>query len=57
LKNIFEPFYRRTGPKTEGYGLGLAISKRIEEKHGGQIEAANSEEGFTVRISLPTAST
>jgi signal transduction histidine kinase len=57
LKNIFEPFYRRTGPKTEGYGLGLAISKRIVEKHGGQIEAANSELGFTVRISLPTTPT
>jgi len=56
LKSIFEPFYRRTGPKTEGYGLGLAISKRIVEKHGGQIEAVNSEEGFTVRISLPTTS-
>ena len=25
LKNIFEPFYRRSGPKAEGYGLGLAI--------------------------------
>ncbi len=56
LKNIFEPFYRRTGPKTEGYGLGLAISKRIVEKHGGRIEAVNSEEGFTVRIHLPFAS-
>jgi two-component system sensor histidine kinase CpxA len=56
LNNIFEPFYRRTGPKTEGYGLGLAISKRIVDKHGGQIEAANSDKGFTVRISLPTAS-
>jgi signal transduction histidine kinase len=56
LKNIFEPFYRRTGPKTEGYGLGLAISKRIVEKHGGRIEAVNADEGFTVRISLPMAS-
>jgi len=56
LKNIFEPFYRRSGRKTEGYGLGLAISKRIVEKHDGHIEAATSDEGFTVRISLPMAS-
>jgi two-component system sensor histidine kinase CpxA len=56
LKNIFEPFYRRTGPKTEGYGMGLAISKRIVEKHGGHIEAVNSGDGFTVRIILPMAS-
>jgi signal transduction histidine kinase len=56
LKSLFEPFYRRSGPKAEGYGLGLAISKRIIEKHRGRIEAENSDEGFTVRISLPFGS-
>jgi PAS domain S-box-containing protein len=48
---LFEPF-RSTKP--EGLGMGLAISRRIVEAHGGQIwVAATSERGTTFRFTLP----
>jgi len=54
LKRIFEPFYRTERSPATGSGLGLAITKKIIEKHGGTIEAANSPEGLTIQIHLPT---
>ncbi len=45
---IFEPFYRIPGAQmgtTQGWGLGLAISKEIVEQHGGRIWV-ESEEGM-----------
>jgi len=57
LANIFEPFYRvdrSRSRKTGGYGLGLSISKRIVEAHGGTIAAANNPtRGATFVIMLP----
>lgn len=41
----FEP-YRSSKPR--GVGLGLAISQRIAEEHGGQLEAAPREGGGAV---------
>lgn len=51
-RHIFEPFYT-TKPK--GTGLGMAITQRIVEAHGGTIEAIASEgqSGAEFRITLP----
>ncbi len=58
LAHIFDPFYRadisRTKSKTEGYGLGLAISKDIIESYGGKIEVTSKpNKGSTFTITLP----
>ena len=50
LPNIFERFYK--GKKGK-FGLGLAISKSIIEKHSGKISAENSESGALFKIVLP----
>jgi two-component system NtrC family sensor kinase len=57
LPHIFEPFYT-TKEVGHGVGLGLAVSRRIVEEHGGWIEAANRPEGGAVfTIYLPRADT
>jgi two-component system sensor histidine kinase AtoS len=51
LNKIFHPFFT-TKPK--GTGMGLAISKRLIENHGGTICIVNNASGgVTFRISLP----
>jgi light-regulated signal transduction histidine kinase (bacteriophytochrome) len=51
-----ETFYvfRRVRPNDKGVGFGLAICKRIVERHGGTISAVSVVgEGSTIKISLP----
>jgi PAS domain S-box-containing protein len=51
LLRVFEPFY---SSKTNGLGMGLAISKGIVEAHGGRMRAENNEAGgATFTMSLP----
>jgi two-component system sensor histidine kinase CpxA len=53
LAGMFEPFVRLDEAATSGYGMGLAISKRIIERHGGSMKAANTPEGLSIMVSLP----
>ncbi|MGD9034093.1 MAG: HAMP domain-containing sensor histidine kinase [Desulfobacteraceae bacterium] len=53
LDRIFEPFYRTEEARKIGTGLGLAITKKIVERHGGNIKAMNTEEGLQIQIKLP----
>ncbi len=52
LDSVFETFVR--GSESEGYGLGLAITRRSVEAHGGRIVAANRPGGgLEILIVLP----
>lgn len=55
LEAIFEPFFRSgKGNNHKGYGLGLAITRRVVEAHGGTVMAKNrAGSGLAVTISLP----
>ncbi|MEN6439325.1 MAG: ATP-binding protein [Syntrophobacter sp.] len=55
LDRIFNPFQRLHGRgQYEGSGMGLAICRRIVERHGGTITAKSSPgEGSTFIIELP----
>src|SRR6185437_10503271 len=55
LPKIFQPF---VSSKETGLGLGLVISRRIVEDHGGTIEAANrAGGGAVIRVKLPAHET
>lgn len=41
LPYIFDKFYRVKNPRIKGIGLGLAICKKIVEKHNGSIEISS----------------
>jgi two-component system C4-dicarboxylate transport sensor histidine kinase DctB len=47
---LFEPF--QSG-KTSGVGIGLALSKRIAQAHGGDLELSPSDAGAEFCLSLP----
>jgi signal transduction histidine kinase len=52
LPRIFEPFY--TTKSVGNSGLGLSITKKIIEQHGGSIAVeSREEEGTTFTITLP----
>lgn len=51
LSSIFDPFVRvQSALSGKGYGLGLAITRKVILAHGGQVEARNGEQGGLVII-------
>jgi len=56
IENIFQPFYRSTNVgQAKGFGLGLALAKRIISLHKGQIEVQSDLINGTIfTITLPS---
>lgn len=51
LPRLFDPFF---STKSTGLGLGLAMTKRVVEEHGGKVDFQSIEgKGSNVTISLP----
>lgn len=50
LPHIFDPFF---STKDDGTGLGLSVSKKIIESHGGTMKVTSDETGSIFIISFP----
>jgi two-component system CheB/CheR fusion protein len=61
MEKIFEGFFRVDTPYsrvTEGTGLGLPLSRKLVDLHGGKltIESKGLNKGTSVRFTLPIIS-
>ena len=55
LEQIFEPFSRGSNARhVKGHGVGLSLTRRIAQLHGGQISVVSGEDiGTTFTLELP----
>ena len=55
LSQVFQRFYRVTGNKVSGSGLGLNIVKQIVDLHNGEIMLKNKaySKGLIASVKLP----
>ena len=54
LAHVFDPFFTTKPPGSPSSGLGLSISYKIMEQHGGGIEVASElGKGSTFTVSMP----
>ena len=54
LEQLGEPFFRAPGQSAAGHGLGLAITRRAAERHGGSLRLENHPQGgFVATLVLP----
>ena len=54
LERIFEPFF---STRSRGTGLGLPISRRLAEAHGGTVEMLSGADGTRANLTLPEQAT
>ena len=50
---MFEMFTRGSDEESDGMGVGLAICRRIVERHGGRIWIEDADPGARIRFTLP----
>ena len=57
LAHLFEPLYRgENGRHVPGHGLGLPITRKIVQRHGGQLTLVSAPgQGTTATVRLPAA--
>jgi signal transduction histidine kinase len=57
LQKIYEPLYRATSALGRpGYGLGLPLTQRVVQRHGGRLEISSAPgQGTTATVWLPAA--
>lgn len=56
LKRVFMPYFstKNTGDRRRGFGLGLAIARKIVHLHGGNMVITSEQnKGTTVQVDLP----
>jgi signal transduction histidine kinase len=57
LQRVFTPYFttKNTGDGKRGFGLGLAIARKIVHLHGGNLSITSKEsKGTTVQVDLPS---